>query len=104
MGLSIATLAVLALLSRLNSAVKLEDTFADTGTTFESIGAAYVDDAWNISEFADKSDAFADTVSSFEYIDDPEVDNSLESSEVNQVETNKAQPDLVVRSLNTSIV
>lgn len=102
MWFSIATFAVLVFSAASNIAVKLDDVFADTASTFEFIGVADVGDAWNISESSDKSDAFDDTVSAFEDIGDPEIDNSSESSN-SSVGTNKAQPDLVVRDLNISI-
>lgn len=102
MGVLIATFAVLAFLASSNSAVQLDDVFADTTSSFEFIGGADIDDAFEISSFSNKSDASADTISSLEFIEDPEVEYSLESSEFS-FEANRKQPDLVVRGLNTLI-
>lgn len=99
MGVLIATFAVLAFLASSNSAVQLDDVFADTTSSFEFIGGADIDDAFEISSFSNKSDASADTISSLEFIEDPEVEYSLESI----LEANRKQPDLVVRGLNTLI-
>lgn len=103
MGVLIATFAVLAFSASSNSAIQSDDVFSDTKSSFEFIGGAGIDDAFDISAFSNKSDASADTISSLEFIEDPEVEDSLESSSEFSLEANRKQPDLVVRGLNTLI-